>query len=103
MVQQAFTGWAQADAARMAVQQGSAERGLQVTETFADGRSGNKLTLSRLANAAQLAHRNKELERGQVYPPIEAAGSIVVWGGDGHGLNASRKTMSHYFAIKKAI
>lgn len=73
MVQQAFAGRRQIDASRVAIEQGRAERGFQVGQPFADGRRRDELPLRRTADAAQLAHRNEELKRGQVDAARKAA------------------------------
>jgi hypothetical protein len=73
MVQQAFAGRRQIDAARVAVQQRGVQRGFEVGEALADGRSRDEFALGRLADAAQLAHGHKELKRGQV----NAAGKVA--------------------------
>ncbi len=85
MVQQAFTGGRQAHATRVAVQQRGTQGGFQVRQAFADSRRCNELALGGLADAAELAHGNKQLQGGQV----NAAGEVAVGGLHGQGIVAS--------------
>src|SRR3990167_6775342 len=50
----------------MAVEQGGAHGAFKIGEALAHGRGGHEFLLGRLADAAALAHRHKELERGEV-------------------------------------
>jgi hypothetical protein len=50
----------------VAVEQGGVHGGFQVGKPLADGRCRDELALCRAADAAELAHRHKELQRGQV-------------------------------------
>ena len=79
MVQQALAGGRQVDAARVAVEQGGAERALQVGQALADGRGGDELALGRLADAARFAHGHEQLKADQV----DAAGKAAF--GEFHG------------------
>ena len=62
MVQQAFASGGQRHAAAVAVQQGRVDRSLQVGQALAHRRGGDVFALGGAANAAQLAHRNKQLQ-----------------------------------------
>ncbi|MCY1531121.1 hypothetical protein D9M68_663370 [compost metagenome] len=79
VVQQAFAGRREVDAARMAVEQGGAERGLQVGQPLAHGRGRDELALRRAPDAAQLAHGHEQLQRREV----DAAGEVAF--GRAHG------------------
>jgi hypothetical protein len=80
VVQQAFAGRREVDAARVAVEQGGAERGLEVRQPLADRRCRDEFALRRAADAAQLAHSHEQLQRGEV----DAAGEIAF--GRAHGV-----------------
>ena len=49
-----------------AVEQGGVYRGFQIGQALAHGRCGDEFPLRRAANAAQLTHRHKQLQRGEV-------------------------------------
>jgi hypothetical protein len=63
----------------VAVEQGGFHRSLQFGQPFAHGRCGDELALRRPADAAQLAHRHKQLQRGQVDAARKVA--LVGWHG----------------------
>ena len=81
MVQQAFARRRQVNPAGMAVQQRRIQRGFEVAQALADGRGRNEFALGHLANAAQLAHGDEQLQRGQV----DASGEVAFRAFDGHG------------------
>ncbi|MPN15957.1 hypothetical protein SDC9_163293 [bioreactor metagenome] len=66
MVQQALAGRRQRHAAAVAIEQGGVHRRLQVGQPLADGRGCNELAFSSAANAAQFAHGDEQLKRGEI-------------------------------------
>jgi hypothetical protein len=66
VVQQAFARGGERDAPAVAVEQGGVHSGFQVGQPLAHGRCRNELALGRAANAAELAHRHKQLQRGEI-------------------------------------
>lgn len=73
VVQQAFASGGEGHTPAVAVQQLGVHGGFQVGQAFADGRRGDEFPLGRLADAAQLTHRHKQLQRGEVEPAGEVA------------------------------
>ncbi|MCY1538927.1 hypothetical protein D9M68_744900 [compost metagenome] len=76
VVEQALAGGRGSGASGMAVKQRGAHGAFKIGKALAHGRGGHEFLLGRLADAAALAHRHKELERGEV----EAAGKAAVRG-----------------------
>ena len=59
VVQQAFAGGCEIDAARVAVEQGRVQGRFQVRQPLAHGRGRDELALRGLADRAEFAHRHK--------------------------------------------
>lgn len=66
------------DAPAVAVEQCSVHGSLQVGQAVADGRGRQKFALGRPANAAQLAHRHKQLQRCQVDTARKTASKLFM-------------------------
>ena len=65
--------------ARVPIEQACRQGGLQVRQPLADRRGGDEFALRRAPDAAELAHRHEELQRGQVH----AAGKTAFGGNHG--------------------
>ena len=66
VVQQAFTGGRERDAAAVPVEQGGVHCRFQIGQALADGRCGDELALRRTPDAAQFAHGHEQLQRRQI-------------------------------------
>jgi hypothetical protein len=79
----------------VAVEQGGFHGRFQVRQPFADGRGRQELALRRPPDTAQLAYRNKKLQRGQV----DTARKVAL--GAGHGSKGPLKNEVFVFSSNK--
>ena len=77
VMQQAFTSGGQGHATAVAVEQRGIDGRFQIRQAFADSRGGNVFALSSAANAAQFAHGDEQLQRGQVNTTSKTAFGIL--------------------------
>jgi hypothetical protein len=97
MVQQAFAGRGQVDSPGVPVEQRGVQREFQIGQPLAHGRGCDEFALCRLPDAPELAHSDKQLQRGEVDP----AGEGAFGGFQGSGSKSSRTAMRHrHFAIR---